>query len=254
MAERPVSVALLPQLVPPGSLDGRIAVVIDVLRATTTMIAALAAGCDVVVPCMEVEDAIRVAEARKPAGTLLCGERGGKQVPGFDLGNSPLEYTPAACKGVTVVMTTTNGTAALLRAAEAARVLVGAFVNYSAVCEQLRLDARPVALICAGERGEPSLEDTLFAGAVVDYLCETGDIALNDSARLAWDAFENHGRILAGALAVGNGGSRLIDLGYAADVAYAAVVDRFALVPELRGDPPRVERGTVGIVQSHWPR
>lgn len=254
MAERPVSVALLPQLALPGSLDGRIAVAIDVLRATTTMVAALAAGCDAVVPCLQVEDAIQAADALQPARAILGGERGGKPLPGFDLGNSPLEYTPAVCKGATLVMTTTNGTAALLRAAEAARVLVGAFANYSAVCEQLRLDPRPVSLVCAGERGEPSLEDTLFAGAVVDFLCDTCDVALDDSARLAWDCFENHGRVLDGALAIGKGGSHLIALGYAADVAYAAVVDRFALVPELRGDPPRVERGSVGIVQSHWPR
>ena len=95
---------------------------------------------------------------------LLGGERGGKPLPGFDLGNSPREYTGKVCKGNTLVLTTTNGTRALLRAAEAERVLVAAFVNYSAVCEQLRQDARPVHIVCAGTEGEVSLEDTLLAG------------------------------------------------------------------------------------------
>lgn len=254
MAERPVSVALVPQLASREMLAGRVAVVVDVLRATTTMVAALAAGCDAIVPCLEIDDAKRTAAKLNATRVILGGERGGEPVPGFDLGNSPLEYTAAACKGATLVMTTTNGTRAALRAAEAARVLIGAFANYSAVCEQLRLDSRPVTIVCAGERGEPSLEDTVFAGALVDYLCDSGDASLDDSARLAWDVFENHGRVLDGALAIGRGGSHLIELGYAVDVAYAAVVDRFALVPELRGDPLRIERGSAGIVQSHWPR
>src|SRR5204863_49285 len=129
--------------------------------------------------------------ALKPARVVLGGERNGLPLPGFDLGNSPGEYTAAACKGATVVMTTSNGTRALLRATEAARVLVAAFANYSAVCEQLRLDQRPVALACAGSDGEPSLEDSILAGAFVDFLCESGECTLSDSARLAWDTFEN---------------------------------------------------------------
>src|SRR5438132_538117 len=82
-----------------------------------------------------------------------------------------------------------------LRAAEAERVLVAAFVNFSAVCEQLRMDVRPVHIVCAGTDGEVSLEDTLLAGAFVDFLSENGDVHLNDAARLAWDVFENHGRV-----------------------------------------------------------
>jgi 2-phosphosulfolactate phosphatase len=254
--ERPIRVHLLPSLATPGSLAGGVAVVIDVLRATTVMVHALAAGCVAVVPCLEVEEARERAAALRASGkVLLGGERHGEPLPGFDVGNSPSDYTPARCKKATVVLTTTNGTRALLRAAEAERVLVAAFVNYSAVCEQLRADVRPVHIVCAGTEGEVSLEDTLLAGAFVDFLCEAGgEVALNDAARLAWDSFENHGRVLDGALAVGAGGERLRSLGYDADIRDAAQVDRFALAPELRRDPLRVERGVVGIVQSHWPR
>jgi 2-phosphosulfolactate phosphatase len=150
------------------------------------------------------------------------------------------------------VLTTTNGTRALLRAAEAERVLLAAFVNYSAVCEQLRQDTRPVHIVCAGTEGEVTLEDTLLAGALVDYLCDVGEVEVNDSARLAWDCFENHGRLLLGALEVSGGGANLRRLGYDEDIRTAAEVDKFALVPELRRDPLRVELGAVGIVQSHW--
>jgi phosphosulfolactate phosphohydrolase-like enzyme len=97
-----------------------------------------------------------------------------------------------------------------------------------------------------------TLEDTLLAGALVDFLCELCDAKLNDSARLAWDCFENHGRVLRGSLEVSQGGANLRQLGYDEDIKAAAQVDQFTLVPELRRDPTRVEIGAVGIVSKHW--
>ncbi len=253
-AEHEVHVHLLPQLAAPGRLTGGIAVVIDVLRATTTAVAALAAGCSSVRICAEVEEARQIADHLPAGKVLLGGERGGRPLPGFDLGNSPREYTARRCKGMTLVLTTSNGTRALLRAAEADRAFAAAFVNFSAVCELLRPDGRPVHIVCAGGEGEPCLEDTLLAGALVDFLSEQGDVRVNDSGRLAWDSFENHGRILRGALEVSKGGTHLRELGYVADIDFAAEVDRYALVPELHRDPPRLEVGAVGIVKSHWPK
>jgi 2-phosphosulfolactate phosphatase len=252
-ADRDVAVHLLPGLAAPGRLAGGVAVVIDVLRATTTVVHALAAGCSAVVPCAEVDEARALADGLPAGKVLLGGERGGRPLPGFDRGNSPREYTAATCGGTTLVLTTTNGTRALLRAAEAERTLVAGFVNYSAVCEQLRQEARPVHIVCAGTDGEPALEDTLLAGALVDFLSEAGPAGLNDAARLAWDCFENHGRVLLGALELSRGGTQLRQLGYDDDIRAAAQVDQFALVPELRRDPVRVEVGAVGIVKGHWP-
>lgn len=250
--DRDVQVYLLPQLAPPGRLAGGLAVVIDVLRASTTILHALAAGCLSVRPCAELDEA-RTLAGNLPAGkVLLGGERDGKPLPDFDLGNSPREYTAARCKNMTVVFTTTNGTRALLRAAEADRVLVGAFVNFSAVCEQLRQDLRPLHIVCAGTGGDTTMEDTLLAGAFVDFLSETMEVRLNDSARLAWDCFENHGRMLHAALELSHGGTHLRALGYAEDIRAAATIDKFALVPELRRDPLRLEVGAVGIVKTHW--
>lgn len=250
--DREVQVHLLPDLVPRERLAGSVAVVIDVLRATTTMIHALAAGCMCVRPCREVDEARDLAGEMRAGRVILGGERGGVPLPGFDLGNSPREYTAEVCRGSTVVLTTTNGTRALLQASGAERVLIAAFVNYSAVCEQLRQDPRPIHIVCAGTEGEVSLEDTLLAGALVDYLCEVAEVSLNDSARLAWDCFENHGQVLEGALELSKGGAKLRGLGYDEDIRAAARIDQFALVPELRHDPVRVEVGAVGIVRSHW--
>ncbi len=250
---REVQVHLLPQLVPPAKLQGGVAVVIDVLRASTTIIHALAAGCTAVYPVEEIEPARRLARELRPGKVLLGGERGGKPIPGFDLGNSPREYTPKLCKGAALVLTTTNGTRALVHATEAERVLVAGFVNFSAVCEQLLKEVRPIHLLCAGTDGEVTLEDTLLAGAFVDCFCDLEDAAFNDSARLAWDCFEFHGAVLGEALKLGRGGANLLALGYEPDVRAAAELDKFMIVPELRRQPLRLEVGATGAVRRRWP-
>jgi 2-phosphosulfolactate phosphatase len=254
MAEaREVCVSLVPPWATPERLRGRVAVVVDVLRATTTLVHALAAGCREVRPCAEVDEAKEVAATMGPGRVLLAGERGGQPLAGFDLGNSPLEFTPARCRGAAVVLTTSNGTRALLQGAAAERVLIAAFVNFSAVCEQLARDPRPVHIVCAGDGGEAALEDTLLAGALVEFLANEGEVRLNDGARIAWDCFSHHGRVLDGALEVSGGGARLRALGYHDDVRAAGRIDLFAIVPELRRDPLRVEIGAAGIIKTHWP-
>ncbi len=250
---REVRVALVPEWARAEHLAGCVAVVIDVLRASTTIVHALAAGCRAVRPCAEVEEARQLAGALQAGRVVLAGERGGLPLPGFDLGNSPDDFTAPRCRDTTIVLTTSNGTAALLRSAAAARTLVAGFVNFSAVCEQLRREARPVHVVCAGDGGEAALEDTLLAGALVEFLSERGPLRLNDAARLAWDSFTQHGRVLDGALEISAGGTRLRELGYDDDVRAAGRIDRFALVPELRRDPCRIEVGACGIVGKHWP-
>ena len=251
---RDVLVHLTPQLATADQLAGGVAVVIDVLRATTTILHALAAGCSAVRPCAEVEEARELADSLRAGRVLLGGERGGKPLPGFDVGNSPREYTASRCRGAVLVLTTSNGSRALLQAAAAERVVVAAFVNYSAVCEQLRRETRPIHIICAGDDGAVALEDALLAGALAEFLNDLGAARLNDGARLAWDSFEHHGRVLEGALAVSAGGVRLKALGYGDDIIAAARIDQFTLAPELRRDPPRIEVAAAGIVTSHWQR
>ncbi len=249
--ERDVRVHLTPELAP-AVMTGCVAVAIDVLRATTTIVQALASGCVSVRPCAEIDEAKALAESLPAGRTLLGGERGGLPLPGFDLGNSPREYTAKRCRGMTLVLTTSNGTRAIVRALAADRVLIAAFVNFTAVCEQLRHDARPLHIVCAGSEGAPCLEDTLLAGAIVDFLCDACGVKLNDSARLAWDCYENHGRILAGALEVCSGGEHLKSIGFGADLPLAGEVDKFPLAPEVRRDPLRIEVGSMSVAKSRW--
>ena len=231
-----LDVYLLPDLVESAALAGEMVVVIDVLRATTTIIHALAAGAKEVVPCLEVEDARRIA-AGLSGGAILGGERGGVPIPGFDLGNSPAEYTRERVGGKTVVFTTTNGTRAMQRCKLASRVLLGAFVNFSAGCRELAGHDQ-LALVCAGTDGQVTREDTLLAGAIVDDLTRSRKLQLNDQALLAADAWQTAVRLMTDRplgmmLRESRGGRNLIDTGQENDIDLAAQIDRFDVVPEL---------------------
>jgi 2-phosphosulfolactate phosphatase len=239
-----VYVHLLPSMIPAGSLRGGVAVVIDVLRATTVMIQALQSGCVAIAPCLEIDEAKDLA-ASLPAGrALLAGERLGLPIEGFDLGNSPGSFTPEVCEGKTVVITTTNGTRAIHASLDADRILVAAFVNLRATLRALRDDPRPVHLVCAGTNGHVSLEDSLLAGAIAaglyDGLRRTG----NDEAVLASDAWRGtRGRPLIDVIRRGWGGRRVTEIGLEDDLEFAADVDRLDLVAEVTREPLRVVRG-----------
>jgi 2-phosphosulfolactate phosphatase len=231
-----IDVYLLPDLVEPAALAGKTVVVIDVLRATTTIVHALAAGAKEVVPCLEVDEARRIA-MEKGKDTILGGERKGLPIPGFDVGNSPAEYTRERVGGKTVVFTTTNGTRAMQRCKQAECVLLGAFVNFSAVCRELG-GVEQVVLLCAGTDGHVTREDTLFAGAVVDDLARGKNIQLNDQALLAADAWQTAVRLMTDRplgmmLRDSRGGRNLIDTGHENDIDLAAQMDKFDIVPEL---------------------
>lgn len=247
-----VDVWLVPELADPDRLAGGLVVVVDVLRATTTMAVALAAGCREILVAAEIDEAIQIAERLPREQRLLVGERGGVRPEGFDLGNSPFEFTKELCHNKTLVWTTSNGTRAILAASAAARVRLGAFVNFSAVCEEVLAWDLPVHILCAGAEGEIALEDVLFAGALVEFLVERGRTSLSDAARIAWDAYEHHGEVLISALELSRGGKLLERLGMEEDVKAAAAVDTCWLVPEVRYDPPRVMMGAVYPAARHF--
>jgi 2-phosphosulfolactate phosphatase len=231
-----LSVYLLPALLDPQELAGKTVVVVDVLRATTTVIHALAAGATEVIPCLEVEQAHRIAP-EVGALAILGGERGGQAIPGFDLGNSPAEYTREKVRGKTIVFTTTNGTRALLQCKSASCVLLGAFVNFSAVCRELA-GADDIGILCAGTDGQITREDVLFAGAVVDDLAGRRKCLLNDQAEIAADAWRAAVRVLTDrplgvTLRNSRGGRNLIEIGQESDIDLAAQLDRFDIVPQL---------------------
>ena len=251
-----VYVYLLPTLVPPGALKGGVAVVLDVLRATTAMVYALAAGCDAIVPCLEIDDARRAASALPEGQAVLAGERHGLPIAGFDLGNSPGEFTPESCGGRTVVLTTTNGTRALLASLEADRVVIGAFPNFAATVQLLHGDDRPVHVVCAGTDGFVSYEDSLLAGAFAKHYKDMGGTLRNDEAEIVaglWARVEDSIWVKSGDRAAeknplvryltrGRGGQRVLELGLGADIDAAARFNSFEprLAGELKRDPLRV--------------
>jgi 2-phosphosulfolactate phosphatase len=242
---------LLPSTIGSRELEGSLAVVVDVLRATSVMIHALAAGCESIIPCLEIDEA-RAAAARLPReSVILGGERQGLPIEGFDLGNSPASYSADRCRGKTIVMTTTNGTKAILASLGAARVLAAAFSNLSATVRTARAEGRAVHVVCAGTDGLISFEDTLLAGAIVVAL--GGDqVAANDEARIAaglWLAETNDldgkndaelsARLMT-SLSKGRGGQRVREIGLGEDVRAAARVDWYPRVAQLCENPRRI--------------
>lgn len=253
-----LQVHLLPSLVDAATLRGGVAVVIDVLRATTTIAHAFHAGVSHVYPVNDIPTALSLADEFRRSGEMvvLGGERQGIVIPGFDLGNSPLEYSWDKCQGKMLIFSTTNGTRALAHATAAERVVAAAFVNFSAVCEMLLEESRPIHFICAGTDGYITLEDTLLAGAFLSALVPHRPSTMNDSARLAWDAFECHGLVLAEALKLSAGGMNLQSIGLGDDISLAAEVDRLMLVPEARYDGKGrlfLQLGSIGIERRLWP-
>lgn len=207
-------------------------VVIDVIRATTTMVEALANGARAIYPVASTEEAVKLAQSLGREDTLLCGERRGVKVEGFDLGNSPGEYTSAVVKDKRLVMSTTNGTVALAEAAEAKRVLACSLTNLTAVADAVRGEDSLVVL-CAGRQNRFSLDDALCAGHLLQKLDGEGELEMNDGARAASAlaaAMEPTRALLAGTAA----GEALDAIGLAGDLDVCADLDRHAVVAEMK--------------------
>jgi len=232
---RPLAAHLTTLQADPADLAGAVVVMIDALRASTTIAAALHAGAQSITPILTVEQAIARADSIQPR-PALCGERAGRHIPGFDLGNSPRDFTPAAVGRRHIVFTTTNGTAALLHAAAAgaAEILVGSFVNLSAICDRLAADPRPVHLLCAGTRDRVSLDDCIAAGAMVDRLITTGrNLTADDPARLCLAAWHLAECDLPAAMLASRGGRNLAAIGLARDVLDCCEIDAHPVLPSF---------------------
>ncbi|MBW3555181.1 MAG: 2-phosphosulfolactate phosphatase [Gemmatimonadetes bacterium] len=232
----------------PGELAGaelpdRV-VVIDVLRATSTLVEALANGARAVFPVATADDAARIAQNIGRDSVLLCGERKGLPIEGFDLGNSPLEFTADRVADHSLVMTTTNGTRGFLAVAErrggkadadSTKILAGSFLNLGAIVARLREAQLPTALVCAGREGRFALEDAVCAGAMVRGLTEAGlALEANDAAAAADALAGRHMPKLEELLAATAAGTHLRGIGREEDVSFCATLDRTDVVPRFR--------------------
>jgi len=214
-------------------LDGRAAVVIDVVRASTTIVTALAHGAAAVVPVATPDEAVARASAW-PGRVLLGGERDGLPPPGFECGNSPAEYASPRVRGRTIVFTTTNGTRALLAVTRARAVAVGGFVNAGAIVDWLARGGGDVVLACSGETGRFCLEDATCAGLIVERLQERHPgAALSDAARAAAILYRRYAGDLDGLMTDAAWARALASRGRGADLPLCATIDAYGVVPVL---------------------
>ncbi|MBP0001175.1 MAG: 2-phosphosulfolactate phosphatase family protein [Cyanobacteria bacterium SID2] len=225
-----------PELTPTDPMPA-CAVVIDVLRATTTISAVLASGAEAVQAFSNIDELMAVSDRWPSAKRLRAGERGGAKVEGCDFGNSPLEYTPERVKDCRLFLSTTNGTRALQRVETAPIVIGGALVNRRTVVDFL-LDRQPetVYLVGSGWQGSFSLEDTVCAGSIVaSLLAQTEsklvELAGNDETIAAVALYEQWRDRLVDLMAAASHGQRLLGLGCDADLKYCAREDILDVLP-----------------------
>lgn len=230
-----IDVHFTPSGLNPGDLSGRAVIVIDALRATSTVVTAIANGARAVIPAATSDEAIRLASNLEKDGVLLAGERKSLKIDGFDLGNSPREMTPEVVGGKTIVLATTNGTPALVAAQGGEPVLVGAAVNFTALAErarQLFADRGELAIICSGRERQFALEDAYTAGRIAKALKgRSRTIAFNDAAVAALalvGTYKDWADAFAGTAAA----RQLNEASLDADVAFCAKPDRFGVVPQ----------------------
>ncbi|HEX5386130.1 MAG TPA: 2-phosphosulfolactate phosphatase [Gemmatimonadales bacterium] len=233
-----LDVAFSPAGLAPQEVQGRVVFVIDILRATTAMCAALTHGARAIIPVASTEEALRLAQTIGSADVLLAGETRCVRIPGFALGNSPLEMTENAVRGRTIIVTTTNGTKALLAAQGAAAVYLAAAANLSAAAERARdalAQGRDVLIVCAGREGAFGLDDAYTAGRLAAGALggRTPRRGVNDAALASLDLVRRYGERWERPLARSRAGRELIRLGFQNDVRDAARLDAYPVLPHF---------------------
>jgi 2-phosphosulfolactate phosphatase len=215
-------------------LRGSTVVVIDVLRGASTILYALKHGALRIFPAAEIDEARTLADEWPTGEYLLCAERNGIRVDGFNLGNSPFEYDSSVVSGKDLIYSSTNCSKALIASYAADRVVIGTFNNVSAVADSIEMNGR-IVLVCAGKMGRFALEDTVCAGMFVSEILKKrqNDVSLNDASRTAKILFDHYHRDLLGLLRECSHGSYLVSIGQGRDLELVAMVDSERIVPEL---------------------
>lgn len=223
-----VEVCYTPELIHQFDVTDKTVVVIDVLRATSCMVAGLGSGVKSITPVASVEE----CEALGAKGYMMAGERNGEKLPQFDMGNSPFDYMSKAVKGKKIAATTTNGTRAIDLSKEAPEVIIGSFLNLSAVVNHLAKAERDILLFCAGWKGRYNLEDSLFAGAVCDGLKNQAEFE-SDATISALYLYQAMGKDPHYFISRSNHAQRLSRFGIMKDIEFCSRVDEFQVLPQL---------------------
>jgi len=225
-----MDICFSPELIHLYDIEDKVVVVVDVFRATTSMVTAMSYGIDHIVPVAEIE----ACQTLGKKGYLTAAERGGEQVKGFDFGNSPYSYRSDKLKGKKLAMTTTNGTIAIERSKKAKKLIIGSFLNLTAVTRFLRKENENILVVCAGWKGKFSLEDTLFAGALA-FKLQTSFSFLTDTVLAALILYQTASEDLLDFLKRSAHYQRLIKISQDIhkDLAFSLEVDKYTVIPVL---------------------
>lgn len=224
-----IDVCLSPELMHLYSVEEKSVVVVDILRATSSMVTAFAHGVDGIYPVAKLEE----CRAMKTKGYLIAGERDGEKVADFDLGNSPFEYMAENLKGKQIAFTTTNGTQAIAKSIGAKEIIIGAFLNLSAVAAHLIKSNNDVLIVCAGWKGKVNLEDTVFAGALAEKLKSQFTDAC-DAPLMARHLYNAGKSDMAKFLSESSHVRRLNRLNIHEDMEFCLTIDKYSIVPVLK--------------------
>ena len=225
---RQIEVCLSPVMVPHYQMAGRIVVVIDIFRASSSICYGIDNGAHAIIPVATVDECLSYADQ----GYLLAAERNGEVVEGFDFGNSPYSYTAEKVKGQTVVLTTTNGTFAIQQAKQADQIVLGSFLNLTSICNWLLAQDKDVLLLCSGWKNKFNLEDTLFAGAVVHQIKKSFS-HFCDAAIASEDLYLQAQSDLRGYLLKSSHSQRLKELNIENDIQFCLKQDCCQAIPGL---------------------
>jgi len=219
----------------PSDVAGRVVAIIDVLRASTTIAAALANGARAVIPFETSEEVVNRSKSLERSDVLLAGERKMLPISGFDLGNSPNEFTRDVVEGKTILMTTTNGTLAIVNTAGAREVVVASYANYSAVLAMLRAALRggaDITIVCAGRDRQFALEDAGCAGRYVTNVTKRlTNVSINDAAHACALIDRRYGESINRLFEASEHGRLLGNAGFADDLAICGQLDAFPVIP-----------------------
>ena len=219
-------------------------VVIDVLRASTTIVTALANGAKEIIPVSSVESAVKISGNLFGDVILLGGERNGKLIEGFNLSNSPQEYTEEVVKNKSIIFSTTNGSRALVKSRYAKNLVVACFVNVSRVVEFLREINTDLSIVCAGKQGAFCLEDAVCTGMIIHMLREAGkdDLILSDAAVASLTLHKSFAKNIMTMIKKSEHGQYLAEIGYGDDLKICAGVDTCAMLPVLSGNVLKLKK------------
>ncbi len=230
-----IDLYIIPAELERASLDSRQIAVVDVLRSSTSIATALLNGAAKIIPVKTVEEATRLHETLDPKTSLLCGEREGRKVSGFALGNSPREYTRKKVNGATLIFASSNLSPLMAGPLAGRDQLLFGYVNLGAVAKVVAAGTQDLTIVCAGRNGRLSLEDTACAGALIRRIADlVPELELNDAAAFARDFDADYGSAPEQILQKSEHGRYLSGLGFEEDIPVCAAVDSVPVVPHLK--------------------